>query len=46
MKTLVMLDEQGGKHLVAKFLHHHIARLLSEMPIQNVYENSMNGVVI
>lgn len=44
MKTLVMLDEQGGKHPVVLYtITHNLVRLLSEMPVPNVYKNSLNG---
>lgn len=44
MKTLVMLDEQGGKHPVVLFcITHILVQLLSEMPVQIIYESSLNG---
>lgn len=44
MKTLVMLDEQGGKHPVDIYYNHsHLVQLLSEMPVPIPCENLLNG---
>lgn len=38
MKTLVMLDEQGGKHpVVLPYITHVLVQLVYEMPVRMIF---------